>query len=517
MEALWLLDCLSSAAISINKDIKKEKQQREELLQSYAPMKRLAESNIIGILVTDTSGNIYEANDAFLRMVGYTRPDLQAQRLRWDEMTPPEYHQISQRAIAEVKLSGVCTPFEKEYIRQDGSRVPVLVGSAVVPEYEYKNVCFVLDLSEQKVTALKFQQLTENIHEVFWMTDLNTQQVLYVSPAYEEIWGRNCEHIYNNILSFSESIHPEDRDRVIRAVSTQPEGGYKQEYRIVRPDGSLRWIWDRAFPIRNSQQSVYRIAGIAEDITERKQLEETLQKQAEALEQANRLKDEFVAVVAHEIRTPLNAILGWTQVLRNSKFDESKTAKALEVIERNAKSQVKIIDDLLDISRIIRGQIRLSACPLDLVLVIQAALEMLSPSFEAKSLTTEVNLDPTVGQIQGDSDRLQQVVSNLVTNAIKFTPTGGRVTVTLERVNSIAQIQVRDTGIGISPEFLPYIFDRFRQADDTSTKTTNGLGLGLAIVRQLVEIQGGTIDAESPGEGLGAIFTVKLPLLEASS
>ena len=230
-------------------------------------------------------------------------------------------------------------------------------------------------------------------------------------------------------------------------------------------------------------------------------------------EDSNRLKDEFLATVSHELRTPLTAVLGWTHLLRTGHLDEQASTRALETIERNARSQNQLIEDLLDVSRIITGKLRLDVRPVDPASFIDSAIEAVRPAAEAKAIRLQKVMDTGVSAISGDPDRLQQVVWNLLSNAIKFTPKGGRVQVRLERVNSHIEIAVTDTGGGIMPEFLPYVFDRFRQADGTYTRQHGGLGLGLSIVRHLVELHGGTVEASSNGEGQGATFTVKLPLM----
>jgi signal transduction histidine kinase/CheY-like chemotaxis protein len=232
-----------------------------------------------------------------------------------------------------------------------------------------------------------------------------------------------------------------------------------------------------------------------------------------AAETASRLKDEFLATVSHELRTPLTAVLGWIHVLRGGRLDEQHAARALETIERNARSQVQLIDDLLDVSRIITGKLRLEVRPLDPVSPVESAVEAVLPAADSKDIRLQKVLDTGITSISGDAARLQQVVWNLLSNAIKFTPRGGRVTVRLARVESHVEISVTDDGEGISPDFLPYVFDRFRQADGTTTRRFGGLGLGLAIVRHLVELHGGTVRAESDGEGRGSTFTVKLPLI----
>ncbi|HKE56221.1 MAG TPA: ATP-binding protein [Pyrinomonadaceae bacterium] len=230
-------------------------------------------------------------------------------------------------------------------------------------------------------------------------------------------------------------------------------------------------------------------------------------------EQANQLKDQFLATVSHELRTPLNAILGWARMLTTRKIDAETAKHAIEVIERNARSQAQLIDDLLDVSRIISGKIRLSFSPVELVPVIEAALDAVRPAAEAKGIKLETRLDSHIGPIPGDADRIQQVVWNLLSNAIKFTGNEGFVSIEVNRLLPNIEIKIIDTGQGISKEFLPFVFDRFRQADATVTRTHSGLGLGLAIVRHLVELHGGTVKAESPGEGRGATFTVRLPMM----
>jgi signal transduction histidine kinase/ActR/RegA family two-component response regulator len=229
-------------------------------------------------------------------------------------------------------------------------------------------------------------------------------------------------------------------------------------------------------------------------------------------EKANRLKDEFLATVSHELRTPLNAIIGWSHMVRSGNLDEATIARAIETIERNAKAQAQLIEDILDVSRVITGKLRLNIEPVDLASIINAAIDSVQLAAESKGIELEVTVRPPARHVAGDSSRLQQVVWNLLSNAIKFTPSGGRVEVRLERAGTNAQITVVDTGEGIHAAFLPFIFDRFRQADGTSTRKHGGLGLGLAIVRHLVELHGGTIHAESPGEGAGSKFTIRLPL-----
>ncbi|MEH2291942.1 AAA family ATPase [Nostoc sp.] len=266
---------------------------------------------------------------------------------------------------------------------------------------------------------------------------------------------------------------------------------------------------DQAFILAVAQQCAQAIA--------RAHLYEAERTARNAAESANRVKDEFLAVLSHELRTPLNPILGWAKLMRSRKLDQATSDRALETIERNAKLQTQLIEDLLDVSRILQGKLNLNFDRINLVSVIEAAIETVRLSAEAKSIQIQTILESGVGQVLGDGNRLQQVIWNILSNAIKFTPTGGEVKIKLEQVGSQVQICVTDTGKGIVAEFLPYVFDYFRQADGATTRKFGGLGLGLAIVHHLVELHGGTVQAKSLGEGKGATFTVKLPCLQDES
>jgi CheY-like chemotaxis protein/nitrogen-specific signal transduction histidine kinase len=271
-------------------------------------------------------------------------------------------------------------------------------------------------------------------------------------------------------------------------------------------------------PLSNDK-AAFGASKVARDVTgqpnllyERDQLMQAEWAARAEAERASRTKDEFLATLGHELRTPLNAILGWTTLLEREQLS-ADAAEGVEVIARNARVQKQLIEDLLDMSRIISGKIRLDVQRVDVAAVIEAALATVRPAADAKGVRLHVTLDPLAGPVKGDPGRLQQVVWNLLSNAIKFTPKGGRVQVFLERVNSHIEVTVADNGNGIRPEFLPHVFDRFRQADSSTSRRHGGLGLGLSIVKQLVELHGGMVRAKSPGEGLGATFVVDLPLM----
>jgi signal transduction histidine kinase/ActR/RegA family two-component response regulator len=316
--------------------------------------------------------------------------------------------------------------------------------------------------------------------------------------------------------------HPDDVERVRRSIEQAFREGtlLETEVRFKRArDGVYRWHLLRAVPEFDGDGSVTGWIATATDIEEHKRGEDARirllmqEKEARAeAEAANRMKDEFLATVSHELRTPLTAILGWTRIIRGGKLDAARFMRGLDVIERNGRAQAAIIDDILDVSRIITGKLRLELDAIDLAAVVQAAMDTVRPAADAKGIRLEWKSDLPDRRFTGDPDRLQQIVWNLLSNAIKFTPKGGNVEITTSQIDSHIEIHVIDSGQGIAADFLAHVFDRFRQADGTSTRRHGGLGLGLAIVRHLVELHGGTVHAESDGDGKGSRFTVRLPV-----
>ncbi|MFQ4146071.1 PAS domain S-box protein [Chlorogloeopsis sp. ULAP02] len=646
------------SVLTVTRDITKLKETETALRQREAQLRRIVDSNIIGIFFGDVHGNITDANDAFLETVGFNQEDLLAGQVRWDTLTPPEHTERSQQAVEEVQAVGTFTPFEKEFFRKDGSRVWVEIGGALF-DSDREGLCYVLDITARKQSQEALRESQERLNLALeaanmgsWDWNIQTGEV-YWSPNLERLFGLvpgsfDCR--YETVMAM---IHPDDRQWVLQAINcaVYEQQEYNIEFRFIKPDGKIRWAVGRGQVFYNAIGNPVRMTGVDLDITDRKQAEEALrqselmfrtladtmpqmfwitqpdgyheyfnqrwynytqtsleetqgngwqnilhpedvqrtievwhnslrtgenynieyrlrcgcdgeyrwhlgralplrnqdgqivkwfgsctdihdqklaiEERAQALEReraarielerASRMKDEFLAIVSHELRSPLNGILGWSRLLRARRLAPDKTERALASIERNAQAQTQLIEDLLDISRIIRGQIRLDLQPTSLMTAIQAALDTVSPTANTKSIQIESRLNSNVGLVYGDLERLQQIVWNLLSNAVKFTPEGGRVEIRLEQVGAYAQIQVIDTGRGISSDFLPYVFVRFRQADATTTRTQGGLGLGLAIVRNLVELHNGTVSVTSKGEGQGATFTVQLPLLGTDS
>ncbi|WP_180277654.1 PAS domain S-box protein [Nostoc sp. 'Peltigera malacea cyanobiont' DB3992] len=729
-------------------DISKRKQAEKAVQASEERLRSFVKANIVGILFGDVNGSITEANDEFLRIVGYTQEDIQAGRLSWADITPSEYQYLDELAIAEAIAKGTCTPYEKEFIRKDGSSVPVIVGYSLLGESRHKSVAFILDISDLKQVkkALsqsqeQFQAFMDNIPAAAWITNADGR-VLYLSPTYFSTFNvptnkainKNIFDLYpvqiaqplldnirivaetNQVIQTIESVPRTDatlgeflvykfpiadasgqrlvggvaiditeRERALRerqlaeqALQERSERlkllsettsdllsterpldlmnslfsklsaqmdlhcyfhylidthENKPKLRLVAWNGITDEVFQaieyvefnqgicglvvqerRQIVVNNVPHSTHphahtlhalgitayagqpliaqgKLLGVLSFASrtrtnftsgeiallqatsdqvavalERAQLMASLQRRKEELIQANRIKDEFLAVLSHELRTPLNPILGWSKLLQTKKYDEATTTRALETIERNAKLQTQLIEDLLDVSRILQGKLSLNIAPVNLETAIAAAIETVRLAAEAKSIdlrftildfdagtqsfpvgryandkaqepsndlgldNSQINLESIDFNkqlnnlkcqtsnfkflVRGDSSRLQQVIWNLVSNAIKFTPQGGEIEISLESVASQVQLRVSDTGKGISPDFLPFVFDYFRQADGATTRKFGGLGLGLAIVRHIVELHGGTVKAESLGEEQGATFTVMLPLIE---
>ncbi len=340
-----------------------------------------------------------------------------------------------------------------------------------------------------------------------------TGQVLRVNQAMADLARRTPEQLVGNAgpaLFQAEGVAREEWP-LGRALSER-----KRVAREIRVGD--RWFEIVADPVLDEQAEVTAVVSTVKDVSARvvaeAQMADLLNREQAArkeAEQVNRLKDEFLATLSHELRTPLNAIVGWTHILRAGGLDEERSLQAIDTIARNAQAQAQLISDILDVSRIVAGKLRLEPAAVDLGDIVRAAWDTMRPAAEAKRIRVDLLLDPAAGPVVGDQDRLQQVVWNVLSNAIKFTPRAGHVQARLELVNSSVRLTVQDDGPGIDPDFLPHVFERFRQGDASSTRPHGGLGLGLAIVRHLVELHGGTVDAANRTDGTGAIFRLTLP------
>jgi PAS domain S-box-containing protein len=375
------------------------------------------------------------------------------------------------------------------------------------------------DLNNSSEVAARLAAIVESSDDVIVGKTLDGIITSW-NPTAERIFGYTASEAIGNHIRL---IIPPDRWSEEEEVLALIRRGQKVEhFETVRrsKDGRLLNMSLTVSPIKDAQGRIAGASKVARDITDRVRAEKerahllASEKEArQSAEQANRLKDEFLAVVSHELRSPLSAITGWASLMRSGKLDEEQTARAAETILRNAQMQAQLISDLLDVSAIVSGRLRLNIRPFQLSSVVRAAIEVVQPAAQAKSIRFEVFMDPAAGPAVGDPDRLQQVCWNLLSNAVKFTPDGGSVQVRVRRTDSHVELTVTDTGKGISPNLLTVIFERFRQGDSSSTREHGGLGLGLAIVRHLVELHGGQVEAHSEGPGKGAEFIVRLPIL----
>lgn len=423
--------------------------------------------------------------------------------------------QVAAREGRDVRELDVDIVFE------DGTSKSVLEYAAPLFDDEGQprgSVGVFVDLTDRLTAEHRFRLMADNAPVMVWVTEPDGSRS-FLSQSWYEFTGQTPPEGLG--YGWLDVVHPDDRPDASRAFrrAVDHRAAYRQESRFRRHDGEYRWVIEAATPYLDPA-GVYRgHIGSVIDISERKVVEDERERMLDSeriahaeADRANQLKDEFLASLSHELRTPLNAILGWAQLLRSRPPSAAFLEQGLETLERNAKLQAQLIDDLLDMSRILSGRVRLDVQHVNIDQAVEAAVEAIRPAAEAKQIHVQVALDRQAGSVSGDPTRLQQVFWNVLSNAVKFTPRGGRVEIALKRVDSHVEVVISDTGIGIAPDFLPSVFERFRQADASTTRRHGGLGLGLSIARQLVELHGGSIRAESAGPGHGAAFSVELPL-----
>ena len=489
------------------------------------------------IFMLDPEGRVVTWNAGAERFKGYRAHEIIGQH--FSRFYPPEALARGLPAH-ELEVAQATGTFEDEgwRVRQDGSQfwANVVITAMRAPDGQLLGFAKVTrDLTQRRhhEEALRrseerFRLLVEGVSDyAIFMLDPNGRIATWNVGA-ERIKGYTAADIIGRHFSIfypreaRESGWPDHELQVAAEKGSFVDEGWR-----VRKDGSMLWANVTITALRHEDGRLLGFAKLTRDLTERRQAEaaelasrqrdELLQAERSArmeAQRATRMKDEFLATLSHELRTPLSAILGWTQVLRRAGQADKPVdlERAIDVIDRNARAQVKLIDDLLDLSRIMAGKVRLDVQPIALLDVVQAAVDSALPSAEAKDLRLTSRLDPAASMVHGDSARLQQVVWNLLTNAIKFTPRGGQVQVTLQRIGPRLELSISDSGIGIPASYLPHVFDRFSQQDSSTTRAFGGLGLGLAICRQLVELHGGSIRVSSAGEGHGATFVVELPV-----
>jgi PAS domain S-box-containing protein len=641
-----------------------ERRRTEEATRAQGERFRITLSSIgDAVIVTNARGQVALLNPVAERMTGWRSAEAVGQPLEAVFHTVEEStRKTDEMPLAEV-LGGECVEYlasETVLIARDGTALSVEQTSAPIRDErgnirgavlsfrditERKDVERQLRENEARQAAIAlenarllrqaqeseqwFRQIAENITAVFWMVDVRTPRMLYVSPAYEVIWGRSCKSLYEQPRSFLDAIHPDDLCRVINALDLQFRGlPTAEEYRIVRPDGSLRWIWDRGFPVKDDDGGNRRVAGIAEDITERKRAEEASQRfkfisdhandghflidqearflyvnevarerlgytheeiltlgvldidpmvdrakfrelfesirneriapfesvhrrkdgstfpveisitsvkfegqtyafavarditerkrAEEALRDSDRRKDEFLAMLAHELRNPLAPIRNALHLMKHANGAGSDLEAEREMVERQVLHMTRLVDDLLDVSRISRGKIELRKEPIELAAAVERTIGAIRPLIEEYHHELIVSLPPEPIRLEADPTRLEQVLWNLLNNAAKYTDPGGRIELIVEIEGEMVALRVRDNGIGITPEMLPQIFDLFVQVERRLDRSQGGLGIGLSLVRNLVEMHGGSVTALSAGLGRGSEFVIRLPRLDVA-
>ncbi len=523
----YLLELMSSVGNQVAQLLERS-QIEQARRESEDRFRILAETASDGIITVDESSTILFVNPAAGTIFGYTLDEMAGRSLT---MLMPDYlRHLHESGIKRFVETG------KRHISWHGIELPGLhrSGEEIRLEISFGEsyaqgrhlfTGIVRDISERKRSEAllreseeRYRTMADTAPVLIW--EAGTDKLRnYFNKPWLDFTGRTMEQEAGN--GWTAGVHPDDVQRCVNTYSSviDARGSLSIEYRLLRADGEYRWIVDQGVPRFVQDGSFVGYIGSCLDISDRKEADEErmrlLESEQEArqnAEEASRLKDEFLATVSHELRTPLTAVVGWAHMLLAGQLDQKRTAHALDAIARNARSQSQLIDDLLDVSRIITGRLSLDVTAVDPAALINAAIESVRPAAEAKGVRLQKIIDTGVGSVAGDEHRLQQIIWNLLSNAIKFTSRAGRVQIRLQRVNSSIEISVRDSGSGISPEFMPYVFDRFRQADMTTTRQHGGLGLGLAIVRHLTELHGGTAYAESAGEGQGSTFTIRLPL-----
>ncbi|BFM40334.1 PAS domain S-box protein [Synechocystis sp. LKSZ1] len=515
--------------ICVCQDISARKAAELALKESETRFRRVFASNVVGMMFTDFSGQIMDANDRFLQIIGRSRADLEAHRINWAEMTPPEYLEADQQVMAHLQRYGEISPWEKEYLRPDGSRVAVLLGIAMFSERDSRCVCVVLDISDRKQAEVERQQLSTRLELAaksgtigIWDWDISHDNLTWDNSMYE-LYGI-VPHQFDNIYqAWLSRVHPEDQPRTHQAIQQALAGekDYDPEFRVLHPDGNLRYIKAYGVVNRDAQGQPQRMIGVNYDVTEQKQAAQALQAAKEAAEYANRAKSEFLALMSHEIRTPMNAILGLTYLALQAEPPDPQQGY-LSKIRVAAQSLLQIINDILDLSKIEAGKLELECIPFDLDEVLNQLTNILALKALEKGIELVFQVDKEVPQqLIGDSLRLRQVLMNLIGNGIKFTEVGGvRVSITVITAGPDTvklRFEIQDTGIGIAPEQITKLFQAFTQADLSITRKYSGTGLGLSICKRLVTLMGGTLGVESEvNRGSCFYFEVTLGYIPSS-
>ena len=484
------------------------------------------------IISKTLDGIIVSWNEGAQRIFGYTAEEVIGKSITI--ILPPDHLDEEPQILARLRRGERIDHYQTVRMHKDGSRLDVSLTVSPVRNSKGDIVGaskIARDITPQKraaealrVSDNRFRIMADSAPVLIWMAN-TARTFTWFNKTWRDFTGRPMDEELG--FGWTQNVHADDLQNCLDTFtqSFEKRVPFRLEQRLGRHDGTWRWVINQGTPLYEGVTGNFSgYVGSCIDITDIRQAQserdELLQAERSARTEAERLghmKDEFLATLSHELRTPLNAILGWSALLRRLGPESPDYQRGLDTIERNARIQGQIVGDLLDMSRIISGKVQLDIEPLDLQQVLTAAIDSVRPSIEGKKLRFRTVLDARAARIRGDANRLQQVFWNLLSNAVKFTPSGGSIQVTLERVNSHVEVTVEDSGIGIKPEFLAFVFDRFRQADSTTTRRYGGLGLGLSIVKHLIEHHGGSVRVKSPGEGQGSSFIVALPVSAVQS
>ena len=481
-----------------------------ELDQARAYAESLIKNAPDPVFVADLEGKIHQANDAVFSLLGFRPDELIEQSL--SRIISPEETWEFMVALREVVERGVTRNARLHPRSASGDVIPTTLNASALRDTEGKVIGVIgilRDMRELDKARAYAESLIKNAPDPVFVSDLEGK-ILQANDAVSDLLGFREDQVVEQ--SVSRFLGADETREFVAALREVVEHGVSRNVPLHPGSASGEVISTtlNASALRHPDGNVIGAIGILRDMRAYEQVLHDLEDSRRELHDANQAKDRFLAIVSHELRTPLTAMLGWVRLLTAGMLDDATSARALPVIERNTKHLAQLIDDLLEVSRIVTGKLQLEIGPVDLVAVIESAIEAVQGLADAKSIGLKAVLDPSAGSVAGDPGRLQQVVWNLLANAIKFTPSRGRIDLRLERAGAYARLTVRDTGQGISPDLLPHIFDRFRQ--DERVRRHGGLGLGLAIVRHIVELHEGSVRAESDGEGRGATLVVELPV-----